>query len=104
MEAEPVPRPKLLKAVPEDMRSIMVRDLPPEIILETGRIEIRGADAVSLMERLCLLAQAIQNDLDSAALKLNPASPIQDHVDESLRQMMVELREKEASNCREVTA
>lgn len=82
----------------------MVRDLPPEITLEPGRIEIRGADAVSLMERLCLLAQAMQNDLDSATLKLNPPPPAQEHLDDGLRQMFVELREMEDTKRREATA
>lgn len=104
VEAEPVPRPRYLKAIPEDMRSIMVRDLPPEITLEPGRIEIRGSDAVSLMERLCLLAQAMENDLDSATFKLNPPPPNHEQLDDDLRQMFAELREMEAAKRRESAA
>lgn len=94
-EAQPVPRPRTLeRAVPEDLRSIMVRDLPPEITIEPGRIEIRGANAEAILESLVVLGMALQNDLDTAARILASPRPQPDPMDDELRRMFAGLREK----------
>ncbi|RZU29810.1 hypothetical protein [Edaphobacter modestus] len=92
----PVPRVRLLKMqVPDDLRTVMVRDLPPEITLEPGRIEICGANSVVLMERLLALALALQNDLDTAAQILDPPRHTPELIDNELSKMFRELAERE---------
>lgn len=63
-EADTPPSPKPLRvALPSDLRSILLRDLPDNISLSPGRLEITGDSAVAIIESLALLAQAMQNDL-----------------------------------------
>jgi hypothetical protein len=94
--AEPVPRPRFLRnTLSEDLRSVMVRDLPPEITLEHGRLEITGANAEQIVERLWLLAAAMQNDLDTAAASLNPPPVPPRMADEDLKALFADLRVRE---------
>jgi hypothetical protein len=96
--AEPVPRPQFLNnTLSEDLRSVMVRDLPPEITLEPGRLEITGANAEQIVERLWLLAAAMQNDLDTAAASLNPPPAPRRIEDEDLKALFANLRERETA-------
>ena len=96
--SEPVPHPHHLKfTLPEDLRSVMLRDLPQEIVLTEGRLEITGRDATEVLERLLLLSRALQNDLDTVFDALNPA-PMPPRVeDDELRELFVELRRREAT-------
>jgi hypothetical protein len=74
LEAEAPPAPKPLRiSLPSDLRNVMLRDLPGNIQLATGRLEIRAPDCVAMLESLALLAQALQNDLSSAQLLWDPA-------------------------------
>jgi hypothetical protein len=94
--AEPAPRPRLLKfTLPEELRSVMVRDLPIEISLSHGRLEIVGENAEQILERLLLLSKALQNDLDTAAEMLNPPQPPRKVQDDDLTALFSELRQRE---------
>jgi hypothetical protein len=63
--AEPVPRPKPLRvSLPPDLRHAMLPDLPANITLEPGRLEIRAGSAVAMLESLVALAMVMTNDLE----------------------------------------
>ena len=101
--AEPVPRPKSLKIdLPEDLRSVMLRDLPPEILLEPGRIEVRGRDVASLLQNFYLLVMAMENDLGSLEATLEPpAAPANIPDMDEMQEMFARLRlEEEAHRSR----
>lgn len=64
-KAEPVPRPKALRvSLPADLRRAMLADLPPNIRLEPGRLEIRAETAEGMLESLLALAMVMNNDLE----------------------------------------
>lgn len=93
--AEPVARPRRLKmAIQEDQRSIMVADLPDTIQLEPGRVEIRGKDAEEVLQGLLLLAQALQNDLDTAQMTLSPPQPRPEVGDDEMRTLFRDLQDR----------
>ncbi len=72
-ESGPAPKPKRLTfSLPLELRSVMAADLPPEICLEPGRLTIEGVNSVAIIESLYLLAQAMQNDLDTVQEMLDP--------------------------------
>jgi hypothetical protein len=75
--ADILPAPKTLRiALPQDLRNVMLRDLPENIRLSPGRLEITADSAVAMLESLALLAQAMQNDLEQVRSLLEPpASP-----------------------------
>jgi len=50
----------------------MLRDLPENIRLSAGRLEITASSAVAMLESLALLAQAMQNDLEQVRSILEP--------------------------------
>jgi len=94
--AEPVPRPRHLKtALPDDLRCVMVRDLPSSIRLEQGRIEILGQGAEDILSSLLLLAQAIQNDLDTATDRLNPPLRFMKTDDDEIKALFLDLQRRE---------
>jgi hypothetical protein len=94
--AEPVPRPRHIKnTLPQGLRSIMLRDLPPEITIDHGRLEIVGDNAEEVLSRLLLLAQAIQNDMDTVTEKLDPAPLPRVVNDDELRDLFADLRRRE---------
>jgi hypothetical protein len=63
--AEPVPRRKTLRvSLPSGLRHARLSDLPRNVILEPGRLEIRAETAVEMLESLATLALVMQNDLD----------------------------------------
>jgi hypothetical protein len=71
--AEAPRSPKTLRiALPDDLRSVTMRDLPKNIRLSTGRLEIIADSAVTMLESLALLAQAMQNDLETVRFVLEP--------------------------------
>lgn len=79
LEADTPAAPKALRvALPHDLRNVMLRDLPENIRLSPGRLEITAGSAVAMLESLALLAQAMQNDLEQVRSVLEPpASPPQ---------------------------
>jgi hypothetical protein len=93
LEADAPPAPKPLRiALPADLRNVMLRDLPETIQLSPGRLEIRAADAVAMLESLALLAQALQNDLNSAQLVWDPAPEVPAGEDGELGAFLLKLR------------
>ena len=74
-EAEPVPaRGKRMKvSLPQDLRHAMLPDLPSNIALSTGLLEIRSHTAVGMLESLVALAMVMQNDLDRFEALIEPA-------------------------------
>ncbi|MGI4756173.1 MAG: hypothetical protein ACRYGF_04905, partial [Janthinobacterium lividum] len=93
LEADPPPKPKPLRvALPGDLRSVMLRDLPENIQISRGRLEITAPDATSMLESLWVLAQALTNDLDSAQRLLDPTPPAAQSGDDDLRALLAELR------------
>lgn len=93
LEADAPPKPKPLRvALPTDLRNVMLRDLPENIRLCAGRLEITADTAIAMLESLTLLAQAMQNDLERVQLLLEPplAKPKIDDV--NLRALLDELR------------
>ncbi|WP_420239749.1 hypothetical protein ACOBR2_09345 [Telmatobacter bradus] len=73
LNSGPVPKPRRLTfSLPAEMRSIMVDDLPETIRLEPGRLTIEGEDAEAIIESLYMLAQAMQNDLYTVQVMLDP--------------------------------
>jgi hypothetical protein len=98
LEADPPPSPKPLRiALPADLRSIMLRDLPAHISLSQGRLEITADSAVAMLESLTLLAQAMQNDLAQVQAVLEPPARPPDVEDDDLRAFLAELRSQHQS-------
>ena len=93
--AEPVPRPSPLRiSLPEDLRRVTLRDIPDNVILRPGEIRVTGANAERILEGLLVLAQVMQNDLDSVRARLDGSAGSQP-VDEELRTLLATLRRKE---------
>ena len=92
-EADAPPSSKPLRvALPHDLRSVIVRDLPSNISLSQGRLEIRAESTADILESLALLAQAMQNDLGQVQAIVDPpvAPPLTE--DDSLRLFFSEFR------------
>ena len=49
--------------MPADLRSAMLPDLPANIVLSPGRLEIAAPTAMKMLESLVALAMVMQNDL-----------------------------------------
>jgi hypothetical protein len=93
LEAEAPPAPKPLRiALPADLRNVMLRDLPENIRLTRGRLEISAPDTIGMLENLALLAQALQNDLDSAQATWDPARESATDEDDDLKAFVLHLR------------
>ena len=92
LEADPAPRPKPLRiALPGDLHSAMLPDLPSNITVEAGRIEIQAPTAEAMLESLMALAMVMQNDLDRVRAVLEP--PVSaETVDDELRSFVRRLR------------
>ena len=92
-EADAPPSPKPLRvALPADLRSVLLRDLPSNITLSPGRLEIVADSTVVMLESLALLAQAMQNNLDQFQAVLDPPPPPPHVEDDELRAFLAELR------------
>lgn len=90
-EAEPVPRPKALRvSLPADLRNAMLPDLPLNIKLEPGRLEIRAESAEGLLESLVTLAMVMTNDLERFRAAVEKTGGMTRNDDE-LRALLVEL-------------
>lgn len=95
--SSPVPRPRRLRvSMPDDLRSVMVGDLPSGITIDQGRIEVVGSNTEEVLERLYILAQALQNDLDTAARIIDPPPIHAPELDEDLKALFADLRAREA--------
>jgi len=98
---EPPPSSKnrrsLRFALPRDLRSVMARDLPPNIELSGGLLSIRGNDAMDIVRSLHLVAQALENDLDTMQSLLDPPLPHPQVEDEEMRSLFERLRADEAA-------
>ena len=90
--AEPVPRAGILRlSLPDDLRRVTLRDLPTSVTLNPGELRVTGANAEQVIEGLLVLAQVMQNDLESVRTKLDPA-PGQAPMDEELRSLLGAMR------------
>jgi len=88
LESGPAPKPKRLTfSLPPELRSVMAADLPEAIRLEPGCLTITGCDSVAVIESLYLLAQAMQNDLDTVQQLLDPPPARPQVDDEELRNL-----------------
>ncbi len=93
LEADAPPSPKPIRiALPADLRSIMLKDLPAQISLSPGRLEITADSAVAMLESLTLLAQAMQNDLAQVQAVLEPPAKPPYIEDDDLRAFLAEFR------------
>ena len=94
-DAEPAPKRKALKvSLPEGLRQAMLPDLPSNISLSAGRLEITAQTAVGMLESLLTLALVMQNDLDRFRLVIEPPSPTKVE-DDDLRSMIDHMRGRE---------
>ena len=91
--AEPVTRSSKLRiSLSGDLRRATLKDLPETIALSPGEIRVTGANAERVLEGLLLLAQVMQNDLDSVRARLDFPVGSQP-VDEDLRTLFASLRQ-----------
>ena len=93
--ADPPPRrTRLRTSLPADLRQAMLEDLPPNVTLATGRLEITAPTAVAMLESLVTLALVMQNDLERfrAVIEHLPAPP--EIGDQELEEMFTRLRER----------
>lgn len=94
LESGPAPKnpQKLTFSLPPELRTIMAADLPERIQLAPGRLTITGQDSIEIVESLYLLAQAMQNDLDSVQSQLDPPPTPPQIAEEDLRKGFKNLR------------
>lgn len=95
--AESVARtPTLRVSLPEDLRRVTLRDLPATVTLNPGEIRVTGANAEDVLEGLVVLAQVMQNDLESVRTRLDP--PVgRGPMDEELRNLFAAMRRTDRS-------
>jgi hypothetical protein len=93
--AEPPPKRKLLRtSLPGGLRQAMLPDLPPNVTLSPGRIEITGASATTMVEALISLAMVMQNDLARWEQAISIPTPVAEAQDDELRMLFRELRNR----------
>ena len=93
--ADPPPRRTSLRtSLPADLRQAMLEDLPHNVTLTTGRLEITAPTAVAILESLVTLALIMQNDLDRFRAVLEPPPAPPEIGDQELEQMFGRLRER----------
>ena len=91
--AEPPARPKALRvSLPDDLRRAMLPDLPANVSLSPGRIEITADTAIGMVESLFALAMVMQNDLERWQKAIEPP-PASAEVDEELKGFLAHLRQ-----------
>ena len=77
LEADPPPRPAPLRvSLPDDLRHAMLPDLPGNVTLAPGRIEITADSATAMVESLFTLAMIMQNDLDRWSHLIEPPKAV----------------------------
>ncbi len=95
-EAEAPPQTKPLRvSLPSDLRSVTLLDLPSNILLSFGKLEIQAESAVAMLESLALLAQAMQNDPERIHAIFGPPPPPSVIEDDDLKQLFASLRARE---------
>lgn len=93
--AESPPASKPLRiSIPPDLRSVLVRDLPTNITVSSGRLTIESSTAVGIVEGLALVAQALQNDLDQFQRLVEQPIQLPAEVDDELRNLFATIRER----------
>lgn len=91
--SEPPPRHTSMKvSLPNDLRSVMLPDLPSNVTLAQGRLEIVAPTAVAMVESLVAVAMAMRNDLDSFRIAIEPPFFPPKVEDEDLRRLFSSLR------------
>ena len=96
-KAETPPQTKPLRvSLPSDLRSVTLRDLPPNILISFGKLEIQAESAEAMLESLAVLAQAMQNDPERIHAIFDPPPPTQNIGDEDLKHLFASLRAREA--------
>lgn len=91
--AEPVPKPKALRVtLPEGLRNVMLQDLPTNVRLSPGRIEITGSSAATIVEALVSLAMVMQNDLIRWKQAISQPALAAEVQDEELRMLFTSFR------------
>ncbi len=94
-EAEPAPRPKPLRiSLSPDLRTAMLPELPANVRLSPGRLEILAPTAERMAESLLALALVMQNDDRWRQLVEPPAPPPVE--DEELDGWLRDLRARHA--------
>jgi hypothetical protein len=92
-EADAPSTPRTLRvSLPADLRQVTLRDLPLNISLTPGRLEITADTAVAMLESLALLATAMQNDLASVQVILEPPKVPPRVEDDDLQSFLANLR------------
>ena len=95
-EAEPAPRPKPLRIrLPAELRTAMLPELPANVRLSPGRIEILAPTAEQMAESLLALALVMQND-DRWQQRVEPPAPPPLVEDEELQSWLQNLRARHA--------
>jgi hypothetical protein len=84
-------------SIPQDLRSVMAKDLPANIQLAPGSLLIQGNDAIDIVRSLYLVAQALQNDLHTMQALLDPPPPTPKVESDEIRSMFERLRAEEAA-------
>ena len=93
--AEPV-RPKALRiSLPADLRHAMLPDLPANITLKPGRLEIQAETAEAMLESLVALAMVMTNDLERFRATIERPDVLSSR-DADLRASFSRLRDTEA--------
>ena len=95
-EATPNIQPLKL-SLPADLKTVMCRDLPDNILLVPGELTISGETAERIIESLMILAQALTNDLGTAVDLLQPPTPPMDVEISELRALFARLEADEQS-------
>ncbi len=99
LEAASPPSSKPLRVpLPQDLRSVTVRDLPGNISLSKGRLEITAESTTSLLESLALLAQAMQNDLAQVEAIIEPPVAPPPVEDDEILSFLAKLRTERFDN------
>jgi hypothetical protein len=91
--APPATKP-LRIPLPPDLRSVLVRDLPTNITISSGRLLIVSDTAVGIVEGLALVAQALQNDLDQFQRLVEPPAQRSPEIDDELRDLFATVRDR----------
>ncbi|MGI4827269.1 MAG: hypothetical protein ACRYFU_03625 [Janthinobacterium lividum] len=93
LDAGPAPKSGPLQvSLPSDLRIAKIPDLPLNITLTPGRLEITAPTAVSMLESLVALAMVMQNDLERFRTIIEP--PAQTLVeDQELRSAIARMRQ-----------
>lgn len=95
-EAPPPPKPKTLRvSLPQDLRRVMLPDLPANVTLEAGRLEVRADTAVAMLESLLTLALVMQNDLDRFRDVIEPLPEIPEVSEGELQRLFERMRAAE---------